>query len=232
VGDLADLPHRVHGPRVDVAELGAHDRRPAPLLQRRRQRRRPHAALVVGVHRLDGGGAHAQEAQRPVDGAVAALAGQHPHPRRPPQPGRLQVPAGPAQHLAQGDGQPGEVGHLGAGDQTHRHPGGQAEQLGQPGPGHLLDHAGRRAEHVEGGVLVPGRGEPVGGQGRRAGAADHEPEVAAAAGRDHARFGGGGQLGHHLAGVQRPLRQRPPRAARSSARPARLGTGRAGRPSR
>jgi hypothetical protein len=41
------------------------------------------------------------------------------------------------QHLAQGDGQPGEVGHLHPGHEPHRHPGGQAEeQVGQPGPGH------------------------------------------------------------------------------------------------
>src|SRR6266545_4750553 len=84
VRDLADLPDRVYGAAVDVADLRAHDRRPFSLVERRPQRRRPHAALVVAVHRDDGRATHAEEPQRPVDAAAAP-----PTARPTPRPSRL-----------------------------------------------------------------------------------------------------------------------------------------------
>ena len=44
---------------------------------------------------------------------------------------------------------------------------GQPEQLDQPSAAHLLDHRGRGSSRVQPGVLVPSRGEPVGGKGSR-----------------------------------------------------------------
>ena len=65
----------------------------------------------------------------------------------------------------------------------------QPEKLQQPPARHLLDHrGGRRGDGVEG-VLVPGRGEPVGRQRRGQRAAGHEPEVARAGRGDEARGG-------------------------------------------
>jgi hypothetical protein len=209
VGELADLPQRVDGAGVDVAGLRADDRRPVPAAERLPQRSRPHAALLVGGDRNDRGRAQAEEPQRPVDGVVAPLASEHPQRRRADQPGRLDVVAGAAEHLVPGGGEGGEVRHLSAGDEADRHLGREPEQLGQPAPGDLLDHAGGGAGDVQPGVLVPGGGEPVGGQRRRQRAADHEAEEAAARRRNQSRLGGRGQRRDHLAGLDGLLRQRP-----------------------
>ena len=56
-------------------------------------------------------------------------------------------------------------------------PVGQAEQLAQPCERDLLDDAGaRRRSTYEAGVLIPGRGEPVGRKRSRQRAADDEAE--------------------------------------------------------
>ncbi len=84
------------------------------------------------------------------------------------------------QHAVAGGGQGREVGHRGAGHEPDARAGGQAEQLDQPAAGDLLGDRGRRREDVQAGVLVPGRGQPVGAERGRQAAADHEAEVARA----------------------------------------------------
>ncbi len=59
------------------------------------------------------------------------------------------------------------------------------------------------------GVLVPRPGQPVGGQGGRQAAPDHEPEVAGPGTRDQPRLRGRGEVLDDLHGIDRVLRERP-----------------------
>jgi LysR family transcriptional regulator, glycine cleavage system transcriptional activator len=68
----------------------------------------------------------------------------------------------------QGDG----MGHLRAGRQGESSAGRQPEQLLQPVAADLLDHPLGGAAGVDGGILIPGRGQPIGRQRRRQRAAD------------------------------------------------------------
>ncbi len=83
-----------------------------------------------------------------------------------------------------------EVRHLRAGHEPHPCPLGEAEQVEEPGRGHLFDHRRRRRGGAEAGVLVPRGREPVGGHRGGMAPADDEAEVARSRGRDEARLGG------------------------------------------
>src|SRR5262249_43375009 len=61
---------------------------------------------------------------------------------------------------------------------------------------------------VQPGVLVPGRGKPVGRKRGRDGAADDEAEVATTGDRDDPGVGGRGEIRDDLPGVARALRER------------------------
>ena len=89
---------------------------------------------------------------------------------------------------------------------------GQAEQVDQPGAGRLLGDRGGRADDVQAGVLVPGAGQPVRGEGRRHAAADHEPEVARPGAPDEPALGVRRELVHDGRRVQALLGQRPDEA--------------------
>ena len=210
VGDVADLPDRVDGAGVDVADLRAHDRRAVVerLVECTGERVHPHPPLGVGGDRLDRRGADAEEAQRPVDGAVPLLAREHADPRGTPQPRRAHVPSGPAEHGVQRGRQPGEVGHLRAGHEPDRRVRWQAEQVGRPGARDLLDHGRGGPEDVQARVLVPRGGQPVGGQRRGRRTSDDEAEEPAAARRDHPGPGRRGQVRDHVPRVERPFGQR------------------------
>jgi hypothetical protein len=84
VGDLADFADWVDGSAIDIADLGANDSRPTPLLERGGQRCRQHPALVVGLNLDNGIHTGAQEAQCPVDRSVAPLASDDAYFRRSP----------------------------------------------------------------------------------------------------------------------------------------------------
>ena len=66
---------------------------------------------------------------------------------------------------------------------------------------------------MEGGVLVPRRHQPVGGERGGQRSADDEAEVSGACGRDEARFGADGQRVDHRGGILAELRQRPAEGA-------------------
>ena len=66
---------------------------------------------------------------------------------------------------------------------------------------------------MEGGVLVPRRHQPVGGERGGQRSADDEAEVSGACGRDEARFGAGGQRVDHRGGILAELGQRPAEGA-------------------
>ena len=85
-----------------------------------------------------------------------------------PRPGRMK----PACR------QRGEVRHLAAGHEAEAAVSGKPEKILKPGADRLLDDGGGGAGDIQAGVLVPRRGQPVGGDGRRQRAADDKAEVA------------------------------------------------------
>ena len=98
--------------------------------------------------------------------------------RRALEPLLLDVPAGRPKDRVTGCRHGREVGHRRAADEPDRRPARETEQVHQPVGDDLLDDGSRRRPEIEPDVLVPDRGEPVGGERRRHRSADHEPEVA------------------------------------------------------
>ena len=172
-----DLRDRVKGAGVDVARLGAHDRRHLLLRQRALERGRTHPALLVGGHRLHPLLAETEHATGDADGHVRLVGGDHPHRRSAVKAIRLDIPARVPEHGVASGREAGEVRHLTAGDEPDPVLRRQAEDLTDPAAGHLLGHRERRCRRVAAGVLVPGREEPIGGNGNRQCPADHEAEI-------------------------------------------------------
>ena len=151
----------------------------------------------------------AQQAQRTLDRAVPLVPRHDADRRRADEPLLLDVPALPGQDRVAGCGQTGHVRHLAARHEREARGPGQAQQLEQPAAAHLLDDRRGRRHRVHAGVLVPGGREPVGGERRRDGAADHPAEEPAPR------------------AASEPIRPRPRPAARSPprARVPRCGSG-------
>ena len=209
-----DLGERVERARVHVAGLGADDGREVGAGQRLAERAGAHAALAVGRHELDGVAPEPEQPQRVEHGDVRLLAGQHAQPRRALEAARLDVPARPREHRVARRRQRRDVGHLGAGDEARRDVGGKPEQLAHPAGDGLLRRGGRRRHHVQAGVLVPGRAQPVRGQRDRQRAARDEAEVA--------RPGGGHEPGLGRRGERLEHRHRiRPRGGQRTAEPVR-----------
>ena len=185
------------GPVAPEARLGA---------------RRPHPALVVGCNRLDLVGAQTEEPERSIDRDVALGTDEDADAWSALEAAAGEIPAGALELVVPCRCERGHMGHLTAGDEACRDAGGQHEELAQPVQADLLDNGRARPGDDEPGVLIPGRGEPVGSQRGGQRAADHEAEVAATAGGDHARLGGGDQLCDHLLGLGRPFGKRSRKA--------------------
>jgi hypothetical protein len=206
VGDGHGVLERVERPRVHVARLQRHDRRPVRgLSERVGQRVRAQPPLVVGGDGV--GPAQAEVAQHQVHAVVPLLADQHPHGRRAGQPALGLLPSGPPQHLVPGRRQAGEVGHRGPGREADRRLRGKAEQVGQPTAGHVLDRGGRRGDRAQPRVLVPGADQPVRGQRGGMGAADDEAEEPAGGHRGETCLAGGGKQVDDVGGLGGPVRQ-------------------------
>ena len=169
------LGERVEGAGVQVARLEHHD---GGALATARERRSEgvcaQAALLVD--RDDLGRAQAEVAQRQVDGVVALGADQHPDPGTAVEPPLGDVPAGPAQDGVPARSQPGEVGHRRARREPHSAADRKAEEVDEPGAGHVLDRAVGRSQPAQARVLVPRADEPVGGEGGGVGPPDDEAE--------------------------------------------------------
>jgi hypothetical protein len=194
---------------VDVARLQAHDRRAGAGREHLGQGVEPDPSLVVDRYRDRR--TQPQVPQREVHGVVALGPDEYPHPGRPGQPIRVQVPAPVREYLLPGGGEAGEVGHRRAGHEAHVGAGRQPQQVQQPAAGHLLDGGHRRGRVPHRAVLIPRGGQPVRGQRRRQAAADH-PAVEAARRHAHqARFDGPGEQVDHGGRVIRPVGQRAER---------------------
>ena len=146
--------------------------------------------------------------------------------RRALEPVPREVPARPREHPVPRRRQGRHVRHLAAGHEAGRDAVGQPEQLPQPLERDLLDDAGTRRRSDQAGVLIPGRREPVGGDGSRQRAADDEAEEAARRHRHDPRLGRLDQLGDDLRRVRRVLGQRAAERGPSSSTDACGGTGR------
>ena len=140
-----------------------------------------HPPLLVGGNGSICAAADPEVAQGAVDGDVALLADDDADPRRALEPVARDDPSRPRARtwcraaasavmcaIWQPVTKPAET------------PAGQPQQLAQPAERDLLDDAPRSATApIEAGVLIPGRGQPVGRDRGRQRAADDEAEVAA-----------------------------------------------------
>ena len=213
VGGVAHGVEGIERAAVDLSRLRADDRRAVAGGERGAQRVGPHRALVVGLDAHDAVGAQAEQPHGPPQRDVEVAVGQQADRRRAREPPRLDVPPGPLEDVVARGAQAGGVGHLAAGGDGERRGLRQAEELGQPAADDLLGHRGGGRGDVEDRVLIPGRGHPVGRQGRGQRAPEDEAEEAR-------------RLAGHQAGVgaRPPARRGPradPRGRRAAGRPAR-----------
>ena len=114
VRSLDDLGQRIEGAGVDVAGLGAHDRRPLARGERVAQRSRVHAARGVDGDGQQRVGAEAEDPRRAVDRDVALGAHHEAHARSALQPAGLDVPPHAGQHGVARRRQAGDVRLLAA----------------------------------------------------------------------------------------------------------------------
>src|SRR3546814_5091176 len=72
-----------------------------------------------------------------------------------------------AQQCMAGGGKAGEMRHLASGGEGEGRGSGQVEHVLDPGARHLLHDGRGRSASMERGIVIPGGGEPIGGQRRR-----------------------------------------------------------------
>jgi hypothetical protein len=207
VRKIADRPERVDRAGVDVAHLGADDRRRASLAQALAEDVGAHGAALVDRDDIEAPLAEPEDPQRPIDGDVPLFADDQPHARRTDQPVPLDVPSGLCQHPVPRRRERGHVRHLTARDERERRVRRQPQQVDQPSARDLLHGGCRRSRTRQPGVLIPRAHHPVGCDGHRQRAADDEAEVARRPHRGDARLGVGDQLVEHSARVDGRLGQ-------------------------
>ena len=205
---LHDLLERVDRAGVDVAGLGAHDRRPAPLPQGGRERVAAHGAVAVHRHAHDPALAEPHDAQRAQHGDVHLVAGEDAHRRRPHEPVRLDVPADLAEHVVPRRRQADRVARRGARHEADARVRGEAQEVERPAGRGPLDRHRRRGHRRARGDLVPARHQPVGGEAGGERPAHHEAEEARPGAAHQPRLGGGRELGDDPLGVLTGLGQR------------------------
>ena len=175
--DRRDLAHRVDRAGVHVSGLRADDDRTGERGQYATQLRGAHAALLIRRHLLQSF-AEAEHPQRRIDRDVSLCAEDHVHRRRSDQPFFLDVPPCASQHGMTRRRERCEVRHLAAGDESHAGRARKIEELEQPFTRDFLDHRHGRRGDEDPAVLIPGTGQPIGGQRDGERTADDESEVA------------------------------------------------------
>ena len=208
-----NLLEGVERARVHLARLRADDRRDLDVAKCRLQRLDAHATLAVDRDAASRAAADPDETEGAVDRHVTAVSGDDRYRRRSCETVVFHVPAHPLEHCVPSRCETGGVGHLAARDERERRARRDAEEILEPLARNLLDDRGRRAAHDESSVLIPRRGQPVGGEGGRKRPADDEAEVAAARDRDDARLGRERQLLDYVERIGRLQRSAPPRLA-------------------
>ena len=134
--------------------------------------------------------------------------GQHSDARRAGQPADQVIPSDSVQQVVPSGSEAGEIGHRRArceADITARR---QAQQVEQPGSGHLLDGGRTRRRDAHAGVLIPGAGQPIRGECRRERAADDPAVEATGRAGEQPGLDGARERVHHLGRVGRIFRER------------------------
>ena len=137
----------------------------------------------------------------------------------------LDIPPGLPEHGVPGGGERAEVRHRGAGHERARAAGRQAQGLQQPAQGDLFEKGRAGGRAIEHGILVPGAGEPVGGERDGQGAADDESEEPRAG---HAHGGGRADFVEEPQGFGRIVRPGRERQVKRAQPRDRLGRGQHG----
>jgi hypothetical protein len=158
--DLDDLLEIVERARVDLSRLRADDRGDGRV-QRRGELLRPHAPRAVGGHHHLLGGADPEQAERARDRHVPSASDDDAKGWRAREAAVRQVPAGPAVDGVPRRREAGDMGHLASRDEGERGVRGEPKELEHPTSGDHLEGRRRGCRLGEGGVLVPGRDEPV-----------------------------------------------------------------------
>ena len=136
-------------------------------------------------------------AQRAQQGLVV-FPDQNPNRRAAGQALCFDHPALIGQYSVARRGQRRDMRHLATGDECIRGMLRQTEQVFEPAGDHLFDNRGRRRTGVSAGILIPGRGQPVGGDRHRDRAADYPAEKAPTGAVQQAFFGIIRELVDHL----------------------------------
>ena len=206
---------------------------PVPSGERRGQRVGAHPALVVDLDRRRSRRCRSPGTAAPGRSCRAARRRRGPGPAAPRQPVGLDVPAGPAQHLVRAAASPVKFAICAPVTKPTDTSGGRPSSSASQPPATSSTTAAAGATDVEAGVLVPGRGQPVRGDGRRGRAADDEAEEPAARRRHESRLGRRRPAPRSpRAGVRGPLGQRPAERRAQLLRGSRGADRRSGRPSR
>lgn len=153
-----------------------------------------HAAEVVGGESDEIAIAETQDADGAVDGVMTLGGGDDADARRAAEAGVVHVPAGALKDGVPRGDEAGDVGELAAGGEGEGCFGGKVEHLFEPVAGDFFGDGGGGAARVEGGVLVPGRCEPVGGEGGLQCAANDPCEKSTAGAAVVAAVGGGDEV--------------------------------------
>src|SRR5580700_5024013 len=180
VSALADGGGRIESAAIHIPSLDTND----GAIVERRQFFRAHSTLVVGGNGGDTGFSEAHHGQSFQEGNVHFFADNHLDLRRAKQATVFHVPSRAGQQGMASGGESGEIGHGGARYESAAGLSGQAKQVAQPVEGDVLESGGGGRHHAERAILVPGYGEPGGGQGRRQRASNDKTEVATSSGRD------------------------------------------------
>ncbi len=168
---------------------------------------RAHAPLAVDGDPYELTRADAEHPERADRRHVHLVADDDRQARRALQAVALDVPAGAAQHLVASGRQARDVGHVAAGHEAHAGRGREPEQFEQPAADDVFEHRHSRRHHVEGAVLIPRRGEPLGGHRDRHGTTGDEAEVAGAGGGDEPRIHGPSERRDDVCGLLSTRRQ-------------------------
>ncbi len=194
-GDFANFADGIESAGIHVADLRAEDDGCGGGIEVKglgggggdmRDIRGDHAALPIDGDAADLRGAEAEDGERFGHGDVNFVTDKDGNRRRAEEALALEVPAGVAQDLCARGGEGGDVGHLCAGGEAAAAGGGQAENFKEPAEDDVFEIGGDRRKIEERGVLIPGDGDPVGGDGDRERAAEDAAEVASAGGGDGA----------------------------------------------
>jgi hypothetical protein len=194
---VGDLVERVERATVHLARLRAHEDGTGEI----REELGPQASLVVRGHDGDPPATQPDQPEGLRQGGVCSLADDHLDLRRAEQPVGLDVPAQSGEQRVPGRGEAGRVRHRRPADERHAGLRGEPQEVDQPAAHDLVQLRRDRGHDRQGGVLVPGAGQPRAADSHRQRGADHEAEVAPAGGRDRRRAPDGVELVERRAGV-------------------------------